>query len=69
MSAFELTSLGKQSALNTQGRGAEFAIVSKLYETDSPLEFEEIAESLNLSDEKCSMLLHKLINTEKVREL
>ena len=62
-----LTSLGKQDAQNTTGRGPEFAVLSELYENDDSMEFEEITEKLHMDDEKASMIINKLIKTGRVK--
>ena len=69
MSAIALTPQGKMVAEDTTGSGAEFAVLSLLYETNGPLEFEEICETLHASEEKASMIVHRLINKGLVKEL
>lgn len=69
MSILIITPEGKHSAENTQGRGPEYKILSILYETDGPVEFEEVAAKTGMDDEKCSMICRKLIKDGKIREV
>ena len=69
MNALTLTPLGRQAAENTQGRGAEFAVLSALYEANGPMDFEEIMEVLHSDEVKASMLIRSLINEGKVKEI
>ena len=69
MSAIALTNLGKQEAMKTTESGPEFAVLSLLYETDGPVDFEEIVDVLHTSDEKASMIVRKLITKGLVKEL
>ncbi len=64
----KLTPLGEQVARDTTGRGPEFAVLSFLYESDGPVDFEEIVDKLNTDEEKASMVVRKLIAQEKVKE-
>jgi len=64
MNSFVLTSLGKSEAEKMSSSGPRFAIVSFLYEMDGPVDFEEITERLNTSDEKASMLLNSMLNEQ-----
>lgn len=68
MNAIVLTSLGKSVALDTTGRGPEFAVLSFLYESNGPVDFEEICDEAHMDDEKASMLIHRLINKGYVKE-
>ncbi len=69
MSMIVLTSLGEQVARDTTGRGAEFAVLSLLFESDSPVDFEEVVDRLHTDEEKASMIVNKLISKEQVKEV
>lgn len=69
MDTIVLTPLGKSVAEDTTGRGPEFAVLSFLYETNGPADFEEIMNETNMDDEKCSMIVRKLIAKDYVKEL
>jgi len=69
MSAITLTPLGKTVAENTQGSGAEFAVLSFLYESNGPADFEEIMSALHTDEEKASMVVRRLIAKDYVKEL
>ena len=69
MSAIALTPLGKSVAENTQGSGAEFAILSFLYESNGPVDFEEIMDATSMDEEKASMITRRLITKGYVKEL
>lgn len=69
MDAITLTPLGKQVAENTQGSGVEFAVLSFLYESNGPADFEEIMEETHMDDEKASMVVRRLIAKNYVKEL
>jgi len=69
MSGIVLTPAGKQVAENAQGGGPEFAVLSLLYETNAPVDFDEICEETNMNEEKASMVVRRLIAKEHVREI
>jgi len=70
MSAIALTPLGKQTAENTSsGSSPEFAVLSMLYETNGPVDFEEICDETRMSEEKASMIVRRLIGRDLVREV
>lgn len=68
MSLLILTPLGQQKAENVQGKGADFAVLSLLYEVGGPVEFDEVAEHLRTDEVKASMVVRKLINQGFVKE-
>lgn len=63
-----LTPLGQQQAENTEGKGADYAVLSLLYETGGPIEFEEIMDHLKTDEVKASMVVHRLLNRGWVKE-
>ena len=69
MSMIVLTALGAQVARDTTGRGAEFAVLSLLYESGDPVDFEEVVDKLHTDEEKACMIVRKLISKEQVKEL
>ena len=69
MSAVALTPLGRQVAENTQGSGAEYAVLSLLYETGGPVDFDEICDELRMDEEKASMICRRLLNKGHIKEL
>ena len=69
MSAIILTPLGKQIAEDTQGGGPEYAVLSLLYETDGPVDIEEVMNITKVDDEKALMVVNRLINKGYVKEL
>jgi len=69
MSAIALTPLGKSVAEDTTGKGPEFAVLSFLYESNGPVDFEEIVGETHMNEEKASMVVRKLINKGYCKEL
>jgi len=69
MSGIILTPIGKSIAENTQGSGAEFAVLSLLYETNGPVEIDEVMDATNMNDEKASMVIRRLIGKEYIKEV
>ena len=69
MSAITLTPLGKSVAENTQGSGAEFSVLSMLYEANGPVDFDEICDELRTDEEKASMICRRLLNKGYCKEL
>jgi len=69
MSAIALTPLGKSIAEDTTGKGPEFAVLSMLYETNGPMDFDEIVDELHTDEEKASMVVRRLIAKNYVKEL
>ena len=69
MSAITLTNLGKQAAENTTSSGPEFAVLSLLYESSGPMDFEEIMDATHMDEEKASMVTRRLIGKGLVREV
>ena len=69
MSALTLTNLGKTVAENTHASGPEQAVLSMLYETGGPVDFDEIVDELRTDEEKASMLVRRLIAKGYCREL
>ncbi len=69
MSMLKLTPLGEQVARDTTGRGPEYAVISFLYESDGPVEFEEVVDRLRTDEEKASMIVRRLIAREQVKEV
>ena len=69
MSTVILTPLGKSAAENTTGKGPEFAVLSVLYEANSPVDIEEVMDATNMDDEKALMLVNRLVNKGYVKEL
>ena len=69
MSAVALTPLGRQVAENTQGSGVEYAVLSLLYETGGPVDFDEICDELRMDEEKASLICRRLINKGHIKEL
>lgn len=63
-----LTPKGQQAAENTEGKGADYAVLSLLYETGGPVEFEEIMDHLKADEVKTSMVVHRLLNHGMVKE-
>lgn len=63
-----LTPLGEQKATNVEGKGADYAVLSLLYELGSPVEFEEVVEHLHTDEVKASMIVRRLINQGFVKE-
>jgi len=69
VSAITLTPLGKQIAEDTTGYGPEQAVLSLLYETNGPVDFDEIVDGLRTTEEKASMVVRRLIAKNYVKEL
>ena len=69
MSTLVLTNLGKSIAETSEDRGPRFTVLSKMYETDGPVEFEEIVVELNTDEEKASMIVRGLIRDNLVKEV
>lgn len=69
MSALALTPLGKNEAENTQASGPEFAVLSFLYESNGPVDFEEICDATRMDEEKASMVVRRLISKGYIKEL
>ena len=69
MSTITLTNLGKSVAENTHASGPEQAVLSLLYETNGPVDFDEIVDELRTSEEKASMLVRNLINKGYIHEI
>ena len=69
MSALTLTNLGKSVAESTVGSGPEHAVLSILYETGGPVDFEEIVDELRTDEEKASMVVRRLMSRGYVKEL
>ena len=69
MSALTLTNLGKSVAENTQASGPEHAVLSLLYETGGPVDFDEIVDELRTDEEKASMVVRRLMSRGYVKEL
>ena len=69
MSAVALTPLGKNAAESTAGSGPEFAVLSLLYETGGPVDFDEICDELRMDEEKASLICRRLINKGHIKEL
>ena len=64
MSAITLTPLGTQQALDVRGSGPEHALISFLYETGGPADFEEITEALHTDEVKASMIVRRMLNAD-----
>ena len=69
MSAITLTNLGKSVAENTHASGPEQAVLSLLYETGGPVDFDEIVDELRTDEEKASMICRRLLNKGYCKEL
>ena len=69
MSAITLTNLGKSVAENTHASGPEQAVLSLLYETGGPVDFDEICDELRTDEEKASMICRRLLNKGYCKEL
>ena len=69
MSALTLTPLGKSVAENTHASGPEQAVLSLLYETNGPVDFDEIVDELRTDEEKASMICRRLMTKGYVKEL
>ena len=71
MSAIALTTLGEQRALDVRGSGPEHSVISLLYETGGPVDFEEIMEALHTDEEKASMIIRRMLNAQSplIKEL
>lgn len=69
MSAITLTPLGKQVAEGTQGSGPEYAVLSLLYESNGPVDIEEVMDETKTDDEKALMIVNRLISKGYVKEL
>jgi len=69
MSAIVLTPLGKSVAEGSQGSGPEFAVLAMLYESNGPVDFEEVMSETHMSEEKCSMVCRRLMGKEYIKEL
>jgi len=63
-----LTPLGEQKATNVEGRGADFAVLSLLYEVGGPVEFEEVVDHLKTDEVKASMIVRRLMNQGYIKE-
>jgi len=63
-----LTPAGQQRAENTHGKGADYAVLSYMYEIGGPVEFVELVDHLKTDEVKASMIVHRLINEGSVRE-
>lgn len=63
-----LTPKGQQAAENIGGKGADYAVLSLLYEVGGPVEFDEVAEHLGTDEVKASMIVRRLINQDFVKE-
>jgi len=69
MSALTLTPLGKSIAEDTTGHGPEFTVLSMLYESNGPVDFDEICDELRTDEEKASMIVRRLMSKGYVKEL
>ena len=69
MSMIVLTPSGKLTAENTQGSGAEYAVLSLLYEANGPVDIEEVMDATRVDDEKALMIVNRLISKGHIREL
>jgi len=62
--SFVLTPLGSSEADKVSGSGPRYAIISFMSEMGGPVDFDEIVEKLNTSDEKANMLLNSMLNEQ-----
>ncbi len=69
MSAIILTPLGKQVAENSQASGPKFAVLSLLYETNGPMDIEEVIDETRMEDDKAQMVLRSLVNAGYIKEV
>jgi len=63
-----LTPAGHQRAENMHGNGADYAVLSFMYEISGPVDFEELVDHLKTDEVKASMIVRKLINEGHVKE-
>ena len=64
-----LTPLGKHQAEQQTTKGPKAAVLSLLYESDAPMEVEEVMEATRMEDEKALMIVRALINQGYVKEV
>ena len=69
MNTLTLTPQGKLAAENTQGSGAEYAVLSLLYEANGPVDIEEVMDATRVDDEKALMIINRLISKNYIKEL
>jgi len=69
MNTITLTPLGTQAAETARLRGPEFAVLSTLYETGGPMDFDELVEILHTDEVKASMIVRRLINVGYIKEV
>jgi len=50
------------------GNGADYAVLSFMYEISGPVDFEELVDHLKTDEVKASMIVRKLINEGHVKE-
>jgi len=63
-----LTPKGQQKAENVEGKGADYAVLSYIYEVGGPVEFDEIVGHFKTDEVKTSTIVRRLINLDLVKE-
>jgi len=64
-----LTEQGKMAATNIQGKGPEYTVLSTLYESSGPVDFDEIVDKLGASQETASLVVRRLMKNGLVKEV